>query len=683
MNNGIKYDLFYEILLRLREIFHSYGRFDDSNEKLDEITKLLMLSYYYAKKGEYFSLQLVRNYSLRNFSTEDKTAESLRLMFKDAALSEMYKNLDGTSIFGANPNLSIQASENNFCEQVISEIEKIDFINLLEKNNISDFDIINECFGHFVRDNFRNNKEDAQYMTPAEIVNPILDMVFSDFNKEKYNLLDDSNNFTIMDPTCGVGTLLIESSKRYLNIIDKAKIDEQLKNKLRDNFLKNGIVGQDKVDRMVRLSKINALLANGNIHNIVCGNSISDDSYINRYFGKVDFIFTNPPFGAEYNIADLSKTDFEFLDRITISSKTISSEILMLLKCIKLLKNKGKLAIVLPDSVFSAKGINEQIRKVLLDNFIINAIIDMPAVTFAQAGTRTKTSILYMTKEQSDTRKNKIFMSSCKDIGYSVKERMGVPVKIQTEKNEMPVIAECYLSKNNNCMILSSSPSATLINRSDLINNILNPNFYDAERLNTIKKLTSSTIEGIEFKPLSDIVSFETVSRNYEHVTEETKHISVLHINSDSTIDFKQVYDYAPICKGRKCYSGDILFSKINPRIPRMTVIPKDIEKKLVCSNEFEIMKPKTDIGAYTICFLLKTSYVMNQIENLTSGTSSSHNRIKREQLEKILIPYPVSVELKNEFAEINTKLSKSLSQKYAAENSIESQINILENFKI
>ena len=43
--------------------------------------------------------------------------------------SEMYKNLDGTSIFGANPNLSIQASENNFCEQVISEIEKIDFIN--------------------------------------------------------------------------------------------------------------------------------------------------------------------------------------------------------------------------------------------------------------------------------------------------------------------------------------------------------------------------------------------------------------------------------------------------------------------------------------------------------------------------------------------------------------------------
>ena len=94
-------------------------------------------------------------------------------------------------------------------------------------------------------------------------------------------------------------------------------------------------------------------------------------------------------------------------------------------------------------------------------------------------------------------------------------------------------------------------------------------------------------------------------------------------------------------------------------------------------------MKPKTDIGAYTICYLLKTSYVMNQIENLTSGTSSSHNRIKREQLEKILIPYPVSVELKNEFAKINTKLSKSLSQKYAAENSIESQINILENFKI
>ena len=45
MNTGVDYKLFYEILLNLRETFHSYGRIDDSNAKLDEIVKLLILSY--------------------------------------------------------------------------------------------------------------------------------------------------------------------------------------------------------------------------------------------------------------------------------------------------------------------------------------------------------------------------------------------------------------------------------------------------------------------------------------------------------------------------------------------------------------------------------------------------------------------------------------------------------------
>ena len=41
MNTGVNYKLFYEILLNLREAFHSYGRIDDSNTKLDEIIKLI------------------------------------------------------------------------------------------------------------------------------------------------------------------------------------------------------------------------------------------------------------------------------------------------------------------------------------------------------------------------------------------------------------------------------------------------------------------------------------------------------------------------------------------------------------------------------------------------------------------------------------------------------------------
>ena len=117
MNTGVNYKLFYEILLNLREAFHSYGRIDDSNTKLDEIIKLIMLSYYYAINGKRFSLELVRQTAVSRFGDEDQIAPALRMLFEEAAEAPIYKNIDGTSIFGANATLNIQPSENVFAEK--------------------------------------------------------------------------------------------------------------------------------------------------------------------------------------------------------------------------------------------------------------------------------------------------------------------------------------------------------------------------------------------------------------------------------------------------------------------------------------------------------------------------------------------------------------------------------------
>ena len=75
MNTGVNYKLFYEILLNLREAFHSYGRIDDSNSKLDEIIKLIMLSYYHATKGEKFSLSFVKDYAIKKYCEKMGIAE--------------------------------------------------------------------------------------------------------------------------------------------------------------------------------------------------------------------------------------------------------------------------------------------------------------------------------------------------------------------------------------------------------------------------------------------------------------------------------------------------------------------------------------------------------------------------------------------------------------------------------
>lgn len=689
MNKGLTYDQFYEVLLSLREEFHSNGRIDDSNAKLDEIIKILIISYYEAKRGNRFSLDYIKEISKKKYGNDYTIAKSLSDLFKEVVRDKIFFNEDGTNIFGANPSLVIQENEDEFAKKLITELSLIDFNSLIEEGNHSDFDLVNECFGHFVRDNFRNNKEDAQYMTPSEVTQPVLDMVFNDIFKDEefvMNLQKNNYEFTIMDPTCGVGTLIIESFKRFEKYINSLGIGNKEKDNIINNIKNNCLFGQDKVDRMVRLSKINMLLMGGNISNISIGNSITGTSNIDRLTNKVDLIFNNPPFGAEYNIKNfIGDKNYSIINKIHVGSSNINSELVVLDRCISLLKPNGRLVIVVPDSVVSAKGIYEEFRTELMKSCDIKAVLELPAVTFAQAGTRTKTVIIYLQKKIAEYKE--IFMGVCNDVGYIVKERAGVPIKIQDGVNEMYDISKSYLQntklKDSNYNIISSVPSTTNVSYDYIIDNVLNPSFYSADRLNSLMRLENIDKKQFYLKKLGDIVEFKSKFRKSFNVSDEIKHISILHINADSTIDLEESRKFKPISKGRSCESGDILFSKINPRIPRLAVMP-ETNDTFVCSNEFEIMRPKDKISPYLLTEILKLSYVKQQIENLTSGTSSSHNRIKTEQLSEILIPLPIkNTTIENVYNKIAEEIEKAINLKYEAQNNILNKIQCLENLII
>lgn len=664
MNTGVSYSMFYEVLLNLREYFHSYGRIDDSNAKLDEITKLIALNFSLAKKGEKFSLKYIRE----NMNNESSIAQTLIYVFENEVKNEIFFNSDGTNIFGMNPSLNLQLTEDELAEKLISEIEKIDFLHLVETKQYSDFDLINECFGHFVRENFRNNKEDAQYMTPYEISQPMLDIIFNDMENDGYFEQTNLGKIKIMDPTCGVGTLLIESSNHYTRYIESKLSNSKQCQETISEFRNNGIIGQDKVDRMVRLSKINALLLGSNILNINSGNSIIGTSSISSYFNSIDLIFTNPPFGAEYNTSELNLNEYPVLNSFNSKPSNIASELLMLDKCIALLKENGYLAIVLPDSVFASKGIYSEYRSRILDNYSLRGVIGLPSVTFAQAGTRTNTCILYLQKKNSSN--PKFFMADCKDLGFNVKERIGVPVKIQTGINQMPIIASSLKKIVQSETVLCTNPSITYLQKEDLIDNILKPNFYAASRYAIVDSLASDIKTGYTIKKLSDVADFVTKNRKGYMVSDIIKHVSVLHVNQDCTINFKEVVNFVPVSKGRRCKENDIIFSKLNPRIPRIAVIP-ETEYSLVCSNEFEILRAKDGINPYILCYLLKTDKVRGQIESMTSGTSSSHSRIKREQLEGILLPFPIEEKELTQFEELGNKIEKATKTIYNAEDTI------------
>ena len=55
----------------------------------------------------------------------------------------------------------------------------------------------------------------------------------------------------------------------------------------------------------------------------------------------------------------------------------------------------------------------------------------------------------------------------------------------------------------------------------------------------------------------------------------------------------------------------------------------------------------------------------------MTSGTSSSHSRIKREQLEGILLPFPIEEKELTQFEELGNKIEKATKTIYNAEDTI------------
>jgi len=610
----------YEGLSELRESFHRSGRLDDSNAKLDEISKLFA-TYLAYKNGQ-----------IKNFPSPQSKNLVLELQkaFLVTAQLSQYIDKNGVSIFGQNPSLVLRLEDELLANELVTLTRNSIDLAFEHKKTERPFDLINEAFGHFVRDNFRGNIEDAQYMTPPEVVDFVVDMVLCDLEKEYRQ--DSKKHFIMLDPSCGVGSFLTSTyhKAKKTNWLDTKRIS---------------LYGQDKVERMVRLSTINLELFDVQKHKITIGNSLELKSPIDHLNGKVDFILTNPPFGARFMQSEIEQhygSNTPLFSNIKKSMPTVDSELLFVDRYMTLLKDGGFLAVVIPDGVVSAKGTAALIRQYLSSYVEIKAIIELPSVTFAQAGTRTKTAVLYLKKITPD--KNKpIFMAVSKDLGFQVSTKKGVQVKTAEGENDLKKIISAYKEslnyKNKSDMrIISEHPSCVLVKAEKVLQSNWTPNHYSASRFKILSQIAADN--SFVLTPLSDLADFMSDKRRSEQWKVGAAFISVLHILGEGFLDIGGVQSYAPITSGTPVNANELLISKINPRIPRFCVVP-DLHKKILCSTEFEVLVPKTEIDSYFLAYLLQTSVVQKQILSLTSGTSSSHNRIRSSELAEVQIPVP------------------------------------------
>lgn len=232
----------------------------------------------------------------------------------------------------------------------------------------------------------------------------------------------------MIDPSAGSGTFLIE----YMKFITE-QIKRENRHKLKDNddvklklaswfpdFKENSwaqqyIYGIETNFNLGTATKVNMILHGDGSTNIFVKDGLLDfkqykketapnalnniqidslykDKEVNNQF---DIIMTNPPFSVE-----LDNTTKQSLGKNFIFGDKKNSENLFIERYYQLLREKGRLAVILPESVFDTTE-NKYIRLFIYKYFNVKAVVSLPQITFAPY-TNTKTSILFAQKKTQE-----------------------------------------------------------------------------------------------------------------------------------------------------------------------------------------------------------------------------------------------------------------------------------------
>ena len=598
----------YRSLQDIRQTFHREGRISDANAKLDETVKLLSIHF-----GHVHGLVPPEQYHVLTHRDSFSVAE-LNRAFAHVASSLIFRRQGMGSIFGDAPSTVFkdgdevaafelfEASGHAFAEHARSK---------------GDLDVLGHAFGHHVRDNFRNHIEDAQYMTPPEVVDFMVDWAAALTRSARS---EQKGDFVVTDPSCGVGSFLT----RW-----RSKCGEG------EGTCRSKCVGQDKVDRMVRLTAINMVFSGFVEDDVFLGSSLDDRSPISSYRGQVDLILTNPPFGARFGIEDLrrySSASAPFFAHQFSPDKRVSSEVLFVDLYLSLLKPGGVCVVVLPDSVISAKGMPAVARQHLTRNSEILGVVDLPSVTFAQAGTRTKTAILAFRKTLTPRSSYPVSVAEISDLGFSVSKRKGVPVKRRQGVNQLPMALKYFTQ-------LGSPEERDDARNPTFATETLCPRELSVWTPRTLlfDRRRLSHRSSRKLRPLNDFVTHSGRRKPLAY-QEDCYFISVLHVIGDGVLDIAGIQSHRPVTPGIPVQPGEVILSRINPRIPRVAVVP-DLGKRLLCSSEFEVLTPTVGLSPFDLAFVLLSPIVQEQIQSLTAGTSASHSRVRSQDVRSLLVP--------------------------------------------
>ncbi len=267
-----------------------------------------------------------------------------------------------------------------------------------------------------------SNETAGEHFTPRDIVRLTTALLFS---------LDDDVLTkpgivrSLYDPTAGTGGFLSSGAEYVHELNPKAKLVT---------------FGQELNPESYAICKADMMIKGEAVSNIKLGNTLSDDQLYDK---KFDYMLSNPPFGVEWKKVQKEVTDEHKLrgydGRFGPGLPRVSDgSLLFLLHLVSKMRpvseGGSRIGIILNGSPLFTGGAGSgesEIRRYILENDFLEAIVAMPNDMFFNTGIATYIWVLSNKKQAH--RQGRVQLINASDMGNSMRKSLGSKRKFLDE----------------------------------------------------------------------------------------------------------------------------------------------------------------------------------------------------------------------------------------------------------
>ena len=232
----------------------------------------------------------------------------------------------------------------------------------------------------------------------------------------------------IIDPAAGTAGFLVAASEYLREHHPEIWADAAS----RDHFNRLAFTGFDSDASMSRIGSMNMQLHGVENPTIQRRDSLAEEHTDAE--GSYTLVLANPPFAGSLDYETTAK------DLLAIV-KTKKTELLFLALMIRLLKNGGRAAVIVPDGVlFGSSTAHKALRRMLVEDHKLDAVVKLPSGTF-KPYTGVSTAILFFTKTSSGGTDHVWFYDVRAD-GFTLDDK-----RTPTEQNDLPDVLHRWLSR--------------------------------------------------------------------------------------------------------------------------------------------------------------------------------------------------------------------------------------------